>query len=334
MTTTPASLVAEINDIYAPLLSGLTFDLNLPLELSSIDLITTPPTFTPVAVGNIPSLTLADLTAGDNTLTGAGAFDVIMKAINKHLDAQFKTGNIAQSERAKMYVAALELALSQGASYVVAANTAAWNGETNKRQAELLEIQKATTAQEHAKAILDTITAKLGMAKLQIEANTALGGLVATKVKIGDVFHDIVNKEAQQELLNEQIDAARAQTKETLRNGGGAVAGQIAIDKNLKNKQITLVDEQIDAARAQTKNTITGGVTPVGGILGSQKALYDQQKTSYIHDSMNKAAKMLSDAWTTQKTVDDGWTPPTAFLNAYLDPAIKEYIQNVGLASA
>ena len=32
MATTPASLVSEINSIYAPLLSGLTFDLNIPLE--------------------------------------------------------------------------------------------------------------------------------------------------------------------------------------------------------------------------------------------------------------------------------------------------------------
>lgn len=333
MPTTPASLVAEINDIYAPLLSGLSFDLNLPLELSSVDLITPAPSFTPTVVPNIPALSLADLTAGANTLTGSGAFDVLMTAINKHLEAQFKSGNIAQSERAKMYVSALELALTQAANYVVAANNAAWSGETAKRQAELLEIQKATVIQEHSTKILETITAKLNMAQTQINANVAQGNLVATKTKIGDMFHDILAKEAQQKLIDEQVDTARAQTKDTLASGA-AVAGTLAVEKNLKSKQIILVDEQIDAARAQTKNTLTGGVTLVSGILGSQKALYDQQKESYIHDSMNKATKVLSDAWTTQKTVDDAWTPPSAFLNAYIDPAIREYMTKVGLAPA
>lgn len=332
MPTTPASLVAEINDIYSPLLSGLTFDLNIPLELTSVDLITTPPSFTPVAVPNLPALTLASLTEGENTVTGNGAFDVVMRAVNKHLETQYHKNRLSGAEWGKVYIQGIELALTQAANYLVASSAAAWQGENAKRQAELLEIQKASLAQEHATKILETITAKLNMAQTQINAYVAQGSLVATKVKIGDVFHDILSKEAQQELLNEQVDSARAATKDTTRTGA-AISGTVVIEKNLKTKQIALVDEQIDAARAQTKDTIVGGVTAVGGILGSQRALYDQQKQSYIHDSMNKAAKLLADGWTTQKTVDDGWTPPNVFLNSAIDPAIQNYISTVGLSA-
>lgn len=330
MTTTPASLVAEIESIYEPLLSGLVFDLNIPLELASIDLITQPPTITLSPVANIPALTLESLTAGEDTLTGDGAFDVIMKAINKHLDEQYKKQRLSGAEWGKVYIQGIELALTQANSYLVASTNAAWAGESAKRQAEILEIQKASLQQEHSTKILETIQAKLGMAKMQIDANVAQGGLVQMKAKIGETFHDILAKEAQQKLIDEQVDAARAQTKDTMVSGL-AVAGLISLEKQIKTKQVLLATEQIDAARAQTKDTITGGVTAVGGILGSQKKLYDQQKQSYIHDSMNKAAKMLSDAWTTQKTVDEGWTPPTAFLNTYIDPAIKEYITTVGI---
>ena len=333
MTTTPASLVAEINEIYNPLLSGLTFDLNIPLELAGIDLIGVAPEFTAGVIPNIPALTLASLTAGEGTLTGDGAFDILMKAINKHLDVQYKKGSISQAEMAKVYIQALELALTQASNYLVASTSAAWEGETAKRQAELLEIQKAIVTQESRTKILETITAKLNMTRTQLDAYVAQANMVGSKVKIGDVFHDILAKEAQEELLIEQVDQARAATKDTLRTGG-AIAGMIVLDKNLKTKQVTLVDEQIDAARAQTKDTVIGGLIPVGGILGSQKSLYDQQRQSYIHDSMNKAARMLSDAWTTQKTVDDAWQPPDSFLNAYLDPAIKEYISTVGLATS
>ncbi len=332
MATTPASLVSEINAIYAPLLSGLTFDLNIPLEMASIDLITQAPSFTPTAVPNIPALTMADLTAGDGTIAGSGAFDVLMKAINKHLDEQYKKNRLSAAEWGKVYIQGIELALTQANSYLVESNKATWAGENAKRQAEMLEIQKATLVQEHSTRVLETITAKMNLAKIQVDANVSMGTLVLGKAKIGDMYHDILAKEAQQLLIDEQVDQARAATKDTLASGA-AVAGIISIDKSLKTKQITLVEEQIDAARAQTKNTLIGGVTAVGGILGAQKSLYDQQKQSYIHDSMNKAAKLLADAWTTQKTVDDAWTPPGAFLNAYIDPALKDYVEAVGLAT-
>lgn len=332
MTTTPASLVADIGNIYTPLLSGLSFDLNIPLELASLDLITQAPVFSAGTIPTILAPTLTDLTAGDGTLTGAGAFDIIMKAVNKHLEAQYQKQRLSGAEWGKVYIQGIELALTQAAQYLVQINQTAWAGETAKRQAEMLEIQKKILIQDHATKVLETITAKMGLAKMQIDAYVAQGGLVFNKVKIGDIFHDILAKEAQQKLIDEQVDSARAMTKDTLASGA-AVAGQISIDKSLKTKQITLVEEQIDAARAQTKDTLIGGLVAVTGILGSQKSLYDQQRQSYIHDGMNKAAKLLSDAWTTQKTVDDAWTPPNAFLNAYIDPALKEYIGSVGLAT-
>lgn len=331
MPTTPASLVSEINAIYTPLLSGLSFDLNIPLELAAIDLITQAPVFTSSVVADIPALTLDSLTVGESTLTGAGAFDQIMRAINKHLGDQYTKQRLSGAEYGKIYIQGIEIALAQAASYLVASTSAAWAGETSKRQAQMLEIQKAIVMQEHSTKILETITAKMMLAKIQIDAHVSQGSLVSMKTKIGDMFHDILAKEAQQILISEQVDSARAMTKNTLLDGS-AVAGSIAIDKNLKTKQLTLVDEQIDAARAQTKDTVIGGVTNVGGILGSQKLLYDQQRQSYIHDSMNKAAKLLSDAWTTQKTVDEGWTPPDVFLNAAIHPAITEYLGTVGLA--
>lgn len=332
MPLTPASLVTQINDIYTPLLSGLSFDLSLPLELSNVDLIVDQPVFSPTSVPNLPALTTASLTAGDGTLTGNGTFDVLMRAINKHLDSQYQKQRLSGAEWGKVYIQALELALTQGSNYLVASTNAAWNAENAKRQAELLEIQKATLTQESRTKILETVTAKLLMAQTQINAHVAQGQLVATKVKVGDTYHDILAKETQQLLISEQVDQARSVTKDTLQNGA-VVAGMALVDKNLKTKQITLVNEQIDAARAQTKNTIVDGVTTVTGILGAQRELYEQQKQSFVHDSMNKAVRILADGWTTQKTVDEGWTPPDSFLNAYIDPALKRYADAVGVGT-
>ena len=367
MAMTPEDLVNNIEAIYTPLLSGLSPNLSIPADLASLDLVPDLPEFTTVTVPDIPPITLGDLTTGETTLTGNGVFDILMKAVNKHLDSQFKKGAISQTEMSKLYVNAIEVALSQGVAFLVQTHQTAWAGENAKRQAQLLELQKAVVHQESLTKIFETVRAKMEVAKAQIDAYRAEGELVHIKVGIGATYQDILNKEVQQLLISEQVDTARANTKETLLDGaavgglvqqqiisathqanlvkeqmetaraqtretlsdGSPILGLVSTEKLLKAKQVDLLDEQIDSQRAQTKNTLVDGTTAVGGILGSQKSLYDQQKISYIHDSKNKAARLLTDAWTTQKTVDDGWTPPNAFLNAYIDPAIQSYISDV-----
>lgn len=85
-----------------------------------------------------------------------------------------------------------------------------------------------------------------------------------------------------------------------------------------EDAQYALVKENYESVRAQTMDTRTDGTTVVGSI-GKQKALYDQQITSYQRDAEVKAAKIFSDAWITQKTIDEGLTAPTALQNASLD---------------
>lgn len=86
----------------------------------------------------------------------------------------------------------------------------------------------------------------------------------------------------------------------------------------LSQQQINLVLEQIEVQRAQTLDTRTDG-SPVAGSVGKQKDLYTQQITSYKRDAEVKAAKIFSDAWITQKTIDEGLLAPTGFTNASLD---------------
>lgn len=85
--------------------------------------------------------------------------------------------------------------------------------------------------------------------------------------------------------------------------------------------QEALVKEQKEVQLAQTSNNRTDGL-PVTGVLGKQKDLYTQQITSYQRGDEVKAAKLFTDAWVVQKTIDEGLLPPDGFTNASLDPIL------------
>lgn len=95
-------------------------------------------------------------------------------------------------------------------------------------------------------------------------------------------------------------------------------------------QQLKLVTEQTEAQRAQTLDTRSDGAT-VTGYVGKQKELYSQQITSYQRDAEVKASKLFTDAWITQKTIDEGLNPPNGFTNASIDTILTKLKSNNGL---
>ena len=96
-------------------------------------------------------------------------------------------------------------------------------------------------------------------------------------------------------------------------------------------QQHELLVEQTEVQRAQTLDTRSDGSTVVGAV-GKQKDLYSQQIKSYQRDSELKAAKLFADAWTVQKTVDEGFVAPANFQNPSLDSVLGHIKTNNNLA--
>ena len=95
-------------------------------------------------------------------------------------------------------------------------------------------------------------------------------------------------------------------------------------------QQLKLLTEQTEAQRAQTLDTRTDGAVVMGSV-GKQKELYSQQITSYQRDAEVKASKLFTDAWITQKTIDEGLNPPNGFTNASIDTILTKLKSNNGL---
>jgi len=131
-------------------------------------------------------------------------------------------------------------------------------------------------------------------------------------------------EEAKVHLYEEQAEVQRAQTLDT-RVDGAPVTGMVgrqkdSLDQDIASKtfnvsqvlpvQLDLVKEQREAERAKTLDTRSDGSTIVTGSVGKQKDLYTQQIDSFVKDGKQKAAKMWFDAWITQKSLDEGISPP------------------------
>lgn len=153
----------------------------------------------------------------------------------------------------------------------------------------------------------------------QAQAITSRVGLETAKVQYAAVLVEALNGRAQYALTKLKL-ATEDVTFAT---------GEFQLNNTLP-QQLKLLMEQTEAARAQTVNTRTDGETIVG-LLGKQKDLYSQQITSYQRDAEVKAGKLFTDAWTVQKTIDEGLVPPPGFTNASVDEVLQTIKTNNNL---
>lgn len=180
------------------------------------------------------------------------------------------------------------------------------NRITGKEYADTY-IQLTTAALSHSlqfllgkdQAYWQGVQAQLAARRAEIEAVIAAITLENTKIGYYTTIAQLSGVEAQYALTKMQIANADAQYCNLL-------------------EQKKLIAEQTETARSQTLDVRSDGL-PVTGIHGAQSALYKQQKVAYERDVEYKIAKLYMDQWVAQKSIDEGLTAPTAFVNARVD---------------
>lgn len=266
----------------------------------------------------IAALTNADLTTG--VVGGTGTFDALMKSLSAHLIEEYKNNRISGAQYTEAYIGVVGGALGTAAQFLLGRDQAYWNSVLAQQQAQAATLQVIT-----ARVQLETTKAQLAIARYQAMTAEADYALKKMQVATADV---------QMCLLEEQKLAANY----TRLNILPAQREGLDWDNRTKDytytyllpKQRDLLQEQIEVQRAQTLDTRTTGQT-ITGSVGKQKDLYTQQITSYQRDAEVKAAKLFTDAWITQKTIDEGLLAPTGFTNASLDTILTALKTNNGL---
>ncbi|MNO13157.1 hypothetical protein D3C76_27850 [compost metagenome] len=303
----------------------------------------------------------SDLTT--RTVGGAGLFDGLMVAIGSHLEQQFDKGRIAGAEYTKAYIAAFEGAMGNAVQFLLSKDSAFWQAQTAQVQAITARVQLETSKVQLAAVQLEAMNQKANYALTKMRLATESVNYCIAQFNLTQMLpaqkagQDLSNDIATYNLANllpAQLALSNAQKEgqliendtasynlgqmfpmqlalTTAQKEGQEVANDTAsynltvrLPKEVENLgyQGNMLKEQTEAQRAQTLDTRLDG-SPVVGVLGKQKALYAQQIVSYQRDSELKAARIWSDAWITQKTIDEGLVPPDTFTNTNVNEVLE-----------
>ena len=294
---------AEGNSLFQTLTAGVSF------EIPQIDV--TGPSFQ--IPGGMDSELYKEVTRIANseltttTLDGTGTFDVLMRGFKAHLKEEYNQSRITGAEYTKAYTALVESAMAQGVQFLLGKDASFWQAMSAQIQAITAKLQLETARVRHTTAQLEA---------LNQEATFAL-----TKMRLANEnMQYCIGKFNHEQMLPAQ-------------KTGQDIANRTAVYNldMIMPQQHELLVEQTEVQRAQTLDTRSNGITVVGAV-GKQKDLYSQQIKSYQRDSELKAAKLFADAWTVQKTVDEGFVAPANFQNPSLDSVLGHIKTNNNLA--
>ena len=300
------------NTLLTSLLQGKSFDLPA-VDLNDSKYVV------PDGTGDLynppAKLTNEDLTT--RVVEGSGVFDALMAGIAAHLRKEFDQNRITGQQYTEAFVAAATGAMSTATQFLLGRDQAYWQAITAQLQARALEVGVIT-----ARVQLETAKAQLATARTQALTAEAEFGLTKMKIATEDQAYCLALVQTQtaeynlEKILPEQWDGLKLDNDtKTYQN------------TQILPRQKDLLLEQIEVQRAQTLDTRTNGAT-IKGSVGKQKDLYTQQIISYQRDAEVKAAKLFTDAWITQKTIDEGLLAPGAFRNDSVNVILRNIKKN------
>lgn len=126
---------------------------------------------------DVDSVELSDLTEVE--LDGEGVFDVMMKAVDLHVNREFRDNRITADQYAEVYTQALNTVLNTASSFLLNKDQSKWNAITAQMEARVAEI--AVT-----KALIDLEKAKAETAKMIFDMQNSGAQYALTKMEIAN----------------------------------------------------------------------------------------------------------------------------------------------------
>jgi hypothetical protein len=168
------------NSLFTTLTSEITVP-SIP-DLSGPNYTITPDTDSDL-YQDIVGATLAELTTAE--LDGTGAFDVMMQAMDKHIQREFRDGRITGTQYAEVYVGVTNQVIQNATQFVLQKDQARWQAITAQMQARIAEIQATQALIELEKTKFETITQAF-----QMNLTAAQYGLTKMNIAQAEAQHD------------------------------------------------------------------------------------------------------------------------------------------------
>jgi hypothetical protein len=268
-----------------------------------------------IAESALTNLPIEKLT--EAKLSGAGTFDVLMRATKAHLEDEFNKGRIKGPEYSTVYLGSLTTVMEQSIRFLM-------DKDKNFFEVALIEAQVRL-----ADAQVKLVEAQI----LKEENDKELIAAQAAKIRRETLLID-----KQELLMDSQILAADQNITK-----GAIEITNLGITSSLLNGQVNLVTAQKTSTDAQSALVIQKTVTEksqtiaanvdIDSVVGKQKNLYQAQTDGFIRDSEQRAAKLMVDTWNVRRTTDEATVADgTNLLNdATIGKAITRMMAGVGI---
>jgi len=353
------------------LMTDLTKDTDFTIPAVDFDdpLLNIPGDLTGEMYKELKPIDISELTEGK--VGGSGAFDILMTSVSNLLKVEYEKGRITGSEYTRAYIELVQGAMQTANQFVLTKDQAFWAAQNAQIAAIQARVAVLNAKVQIAAVQFEAMNQKANYGLTSMKLASESMSYCVTKYQLEYTMPEqlqllqfqregqaIENQTATYTLsyvLPEQVKTASAQrTGIDIENQTKLYTQQniLPLDMEIKTlqkvtvdyqnrtalyqlnymlpNQLELVKEQLQTARSETLDYRTDG-SKIFGVKGSQRELYAQQIVSYRKDAELKAAKMFADAWTVQKTIDEGTPPPNGFTNASLDGVLNTIKSSNGL---
>jgi hypothetical protein len=171
-------------------------------------------------------IAVSDLTVGEGTLTGTGAFDVLMTAVEKHVEAEYKKGRIKGGDYASVYLGAMQSVMDRSLQMLLQQQRA-------DQEAELLREQILTEQLKQTQLTAQTVQIEQQTANA-ITENTVL---VAQECKLRGEY-DLIMEQKLKTIAETALLAQKKVTEQAQTSGTGVGPDSVI------GKQTQLYDAQ------------------------------------------------------------------------------------------
>jgi len=307
-------------------------------------------------------ITIASLT--EATVDGDGIFDVLMRATKEHLEQEFNKNRIRGPEYSTVYLGSLQQVMNTAMSFLLAKNKMALEAQLLEQQillaqAQVLETNARIALTEAQVALAEQQAANLVLEGANIPKQGAVLDAQASQIaqQTSNLADEALNIPKQGELIDAQTANSTQQTlnlvSEKLRidaqtslltqqEANAVIEGTVLVAQECKLRaefdllvantlkaaqEQALLTQKVATERAQILSTGVDG----DSVVGRQKALYVAQTNGFTRDAEQKAAKAMIDAWSVQRTTDDGLSPAGAGLgDANIVRAVNKLLAGIG----
>lgn len=248
---------------------------------------------------------LSNLTDKTTTADGTGVYDVLMQAVELHIQEQYENDRITGTDYATVYLGALQSAMAESVKFLL-----------SEKNSGLLELQKKKLQEE-----IDLIIAQTANQYQQIAASKAdvqRRNLLNSK--------DVIHREKETELVIRQESELALngveERKLTAANTDSVISGT-SNSTNKTNAEVALLNAREDETIAATTRNDTESAQKV--------LLMEAQTTGFKTDAKQKLLKQLYEGYAinTTTTGELPSTIPTGSIGTALDAVANDILDDL-----